>query len=203
MMTSSQMEAFSALLVICAGNSPITGAFPAQRPVMRNFNVSFDLRLNERLSKQTWCWWFESPSRLLWRHSNVNEFRFISCASSLNKGIHGCVLGTSLYLPGARSGSSTKSSPLDLHNVLLPMLSNQVWLAVCVKTRRIERDIIQLCRDIISTNRSTDNMSRSNWILSRSNWIMSRSYWIMSRSNWIMSRSNWIMSWSNWVMSRY
>ena len=29
-----QMETFSALLVICAGNSPVPGEFPAQRPVM-------------------------------------------------------------------------------------------------------------------------------------------------------------------------
>ena len=66
-----QMEAFSALLAICAGNSPVTGEFPAQRPVMRSFDVLFDLRLNERLSKQSWGWWFETPSRPLWRHSNV------------------------------------------------------------------------------------------------------------------------------------
>ena len=37
------METFSALLAICAGNSPITGDFPAQRPVTRSFDV--DLRL--------------------------------------------------------------------------------------------------------------------------------------------------------------
>ena len=30
-----QMETFSTLLVICAGNSPILGEFPAQRPVAR------------------------------------------------------------------------------------------------------------------------------------------------------------------------
>ena len=46
------METFSALLAICAGNSPITGEFPSQRPVSRKFVVFFDLRLNERLSKQ-------------------------------------------------------------------------------------------------------------------------------------------------------
>ena len=46
-----QMETFSALLAICAGNSPVTGEFPAQRPVTRNFDVFFDLRLNKRLSK--------------------------------------------------------------------------------------------------------------------------------------------------------
>ena len=34
------MEAFSALLAICAGNSPVTGEFPAQRPVTRSFDVS-------------------------------------------------------------------------------------------------------------------------------------------------------------------
>ena len=65
-----QMETFSALLAICAGNSPLTSEFPAQRPVTRSFDVFFDLRLNERLSKQSSGWWFETPSRPLWRHSN-------------------------------------------------------------------------------------------------------------------------------------
>ena len=45
------METFSALLALCAGNSPVIGEFPAQRPVMRSFDISFDLRLNKRLSK--------------------------------------------------------------------------------------------------------------------------------------------------------
>ena len=44
-----QMETFSALLAICAGNSPVPGEFPAQRPVTRSFDVFFDLRLNKRL----------------------------------------------------------------------------------------------------------------------------------------------------------
>ena len=29
-----------------------------------------DLRLNKRLSKQWWGWWFETPSRPLWRQRN-------------------------------------------------------------------------------------------------------------------------------------
>ena len=58
-----QMETFSALLVICAGNSPVPGEFPTQRPVTRSFDVYFDLRANKRLSKQSWGWWFETPSR--------------------------------------------------------------------------------------------------------------------------------------------
>ena len=35
------METFSVLLAICAGNSPVTGEFPAQRPVTRIFDFSF------------------------------------------------------------------------------------------------------------------------------------------------------------------
>ena len=38
------METFSALLAICAGNSPVTGEFPTQRPVTGNIDVFFDLR---------------------------------------------------------------------------------------------------------------------------------------------------------------
>ena len=66
-----QMGTFSALLAICAGNSPVPGEFPAQRPVTRSFDVFFDLRLNNRLSKQSWGWWFETLSRPLWCHCNV------------------------------------------------------------------------------------------------------------------------------------
>ena len=54
-----QIETFSALLAICAGNSPVPGEFPAQRPVTRSVEVFFDLRL-KRLSKQSWGWWFET-----------------------------------------------------------------------------------------------------------------------------------------------
>ena len=66
-----QMETFSALLAICAGNSPVPGEFPTQRPVTRSFDVFCDLRLNKRLSKQWWGCWFETPSRPLWRNRNV------------------------------------------------------------------------------------------------------------------------------------
>ena len=45
-----QMEAFSALLAICTGNSPVF--------------------LNKRLSKHSWGWWLDTISRPLWGHSN-------------------------------------------------------------------------------------------------------------------------------------
>ena len=46
------MKASSALLAICAENSPVTGAFLTQRPVKRSFKVFFDLRFNKRLNKK-------------------------------------------------------------------------------------------------------------------------------------------------------
>ena len=66
-----QMETFPALLAVCAGNSPVTGEFPTQRPETGSFHVFFDLRLDKRLSKQWWGWSFETPSCPLWRHCNV------------------------------------------------------------------------------------------------------------------------------------
>ena len=44
------METFAALLALCAGNSPVTGEFPSQRPVTRSFDAFFALCLNKRLS---------------------------------------------------------------------------------------------------------------------------------------------------------
>ena len=68
-----QNETFSALLAICTGNPPVTGEFPAQRPVTPSFDAFFDLRLNKRLSKQWWGWWLETPLHLSWRHCNGLE----------------------------------------------------------------------------------------------------------------------------------
>ena len=65
-----QMEKNSALLAICAGNSPVPGEFPAQTPVTRSFDVFFDLHPNKRLSKQWWDRWYEMLSCPLWRHRN-------------------------------------------------------------------------------------------------------------------------------------
>ena len=45
------METFSLLLAICAGNSPVTGEFPTQRPVTQSVDIFFDLRVNKPLSK--------------------------------------------------------------------------------------------------------------------------------------------------------
>ena len=64
------METFSALMALSAGNSPVTGEFPAQGPVTRSFGVFLDLHLNKQFSKQSRRRWFVTPSRSLWRHCN-------------------------------------------------------------------------------------------------------------------------------------
>ena len=74
-----QMETFSALLAICARNSPVPGEYPAQRPVTRSFDVFFDMRPNERLSKQCRGWWFETSSSPLWRHCNGSRDVKVMC----------------------------------------------------------------------------------------------------------------------------
>ena len=67
MMTSSN-GTISALLVLCAGNSPVTGEFPSQMLVTRSFGVFFDLRLNKRLSNN-------QDTGDLRRHYDVNVMK--------------------------------------------------------------------------------------------------------------------------------
>ena len=70
MMTSSNGNIFRVTGPLC-GEFTGPGEFPTQRPVTRSFDVFFDLRLNKRLSKQPWGWWFETPSWSLWRQCNA------------------------------------------------------------------------------------------------------------------------------------
>ena len=65
-MTSSNRDIFRV-------TGPLCGEFSghqwihAQKPVTRNFDVFFYLRPNKQLSKQSRGWWFETPTRSLWR----------------------------------------------------------------------------------------------------------------------------------------
>ena len=63
-MTSSNGNIFRVTGPLC-GEFTGPGEFPAQRPVMRSFDVFFDLRLNKRLSEQ--------PSWSLCRQCNENK----------------------------------------------------------------------------------------------------------------------------------
>ena len=65
------METFSALLALWRGihrwpvNSPHKGQWRGA------LMFSLICALNKRLSKQSWGWWFETPSCSLWRQCNV------------------------------------------------------------------------------------------------------------------------------------
>ena len=62
------METFSALLALCVGNSPVTGESPSQNPVMRSFDVFFDLRMKKKqLNKQ-----LRGDLRRHWAHYDIN-----------------------------------------------------------------------------------------------------------------------------------
>ena len=50
------METISALLAFSAGNSPVSGDFPSQRPVTRSFDIFFDLCPKKRFGEQLWGW---------------------------------------------------------------------------------------------------------------------------------------------------
>ena len=95
------MESFSALLALCVERSPVTGRFPLQRPVTRGLDIFFDLCQNKLSNKQPGRWWFETPSRPLWRH--CDEALVYVCKSI---DIYVCayvwryiLLHSSLYLP--------------------------------------------------------------------------------------------------------
>ena len=76
MMTSSNGNIFRVTGPLC-GEFTGPGEFPTQWPVTRSFDVFFDLRLNKRLSKQPWGWWFETPSLSWWRHCYVMASRIL------------------------------------------------------------------------------------------------------------------------------
>ena len=76
-----QMETFSALLALCAGNSPVTGEFPSQRPVTRRFDVFFHLRLNKRAHFDVIVIQLDHRNKLQWhcfRNSSIchHELQF-------------------------------------------------------------------------------------------------------------------------------
>ena len=118
-MTSS-IGKMSALLALCAGNSPVTGEFPSQRPVTRNFDIFLDLRPKKRLSKHSWGWSFETPSHSLWRHCNA------LCCMGWHVSItrHGLSVSFKAYF------QMPSCPPLVLH-MRLPMVSllgsNYIW----------------------------------------------------------------------------
>ena len=98
------------------GNSPVTGEFPAQRPVMRSFDVFVDLRLNKRLSKQSWGWWFETQKHPLLRHFIADKQIFVIPvnASSHRCTYAICVAGNNNYNDVIMSAMACKITSLTI-----------------------------------------------------------------------------------------
>ena len=70
------------------GNPPVNDGFPSQRPVVRSFDVFFDLHLNKRLRTQSRHRWFETASGSLWRHCNDWSHMTVSVNYHLMWGNH-------------------------------------------------------------------------------------------------------------------
>ena len=137
-----QMETFSSLLAICAGNSPVPGEFPAQRPVTRIFDVSFVLRLNKWLSKQWWGWWFETLSCPLWRHCNGNAFRITLCGHfwiPLGK----CLWGEAWCIPFRYCDRAVEQTPWRARDVT-------VMLSIVYRSRKCACFVTWFCYQMIA-----------------------------------------------------
>ena len=70
MMTSSNGNIFRVTGHLC-GEFTCPRWIPHTKASDAGFDVFFDLHLNKRLSKQSRGWWFETPSRSLWRQRNA------------------------------------------------------------------------------------------------------------------------------------
>ena len=152
-----QMETFSALLAICAGNSPVSGEFPTQRPVTRSFDVYFDLRPDKRLSKQSLGWWFETLSHSLWRHRNGNRLfsRLIAAqitldvlrsstrntcltAQPLERDTSSvCELKMYSLLNAVRSRQNSRHFPNDIFKCIF--LNENVWISIKVSPKFVPK----------------------------------------------------------------
>ena len=124
------METFSALLALCAGKSLVTGEFPAQRQVTRRFWCFLRrvCALNKRLSKQSWGWWFETPSRPLWLsqkplHPELTPWwSFLFC--------RWCKLPHSPAQP-----RMVRESSIHYNNVIMSVIASQITSLTIVYSR--------------------------------------------------------------------
>ena len=112
MITSSNGNIFRVTGPLC-GEFTGPGEFPTQRPVTRSFDVYFDLRLNKRLSKQPWSWWFETLSWSLWRQCNELKLHYNDVIlSAMTFQITGVSIVCSIVCSGADQRKHKSSASL-------------------------------------------------------------------------------------------
>ena len=142
------MKTFSALLAICAGNSPVTCEVLSQRPSTRSLDVFFDLHMNKRLCKQSWGWWFETPSRSLWRDCNDNFRTYCTLDTRSEIGLR--------WMP--QSPTDTKSTFVQ---VMVPRGERQ-WRQSCKHKTPPDITISPILHTkIVKTRMSMKNISKS------------------------------------------
>ena len=73
MMTSSNGDIFRVTGHLCGEFTGPPRCIPRTKASDAELWCFFYLRLNKRLSKQSWGWWFETPSYPLWRHRNDRD----------------------------------------------------------------------------------------------------------------------------------
>ena len=138
MMTSSNGNIFRVTGHLC-GEFTDPGEFPAQRPVTRNFDIFFDLRLNKRLIKQSWGWWFEMQSHPLWRHCNDSIEIWCSISVIINVVVFRdfCVLGVGRvdwsYVPGVmwQSNRGNHATVKFALNFLFSTMNDRFMIGWC------------------------------------------------------------------------
>ena len=172
-----QMETFSSLLAICAGN----GEFTTQRPVTRSFDVFFDLRLNKRFSTQWWGWWFETLSRPLWCHRNVlTAFLVVSQAylwqrhDPVYKEYSLDIKKRNLdFLSRSRLTPDKECTPFNKNTLLitLPFITTS-------KLRQNGRHFADDVFKIIFFNERCGILMRSHWRVLLSVLVMIKEYWL-------------------------
>ena len=114
-----QMETFPRYWPFVRGihRSQVSSPHKGQR--RRALMFFYDLCPNKRLSKQSWCWWFETRKHSLWRHCNgfrLNNFqwiprKFILC-SRLNRW-HGLI--SAYYSHSLVSDRNSQSPPQSFY----------------------------------------------------------------------------------------
>ena len=77
--------------------------------------------LNTLLSKQSWGWWFETPSRSLWRHRNETLLeQKVSMANRMNRKLLDC---QNLKCCESLKGLKTRSTSQQTNQLTLSILS--------------------------------------------------------------------------------
>ena len=104
------------------------------RPVTRSFDVFVHLWLNKRFSKQSWDWWFETPSCSLWSYCNDKIWQTAShlcplsgsfCVDPLRKQkLYGNI--HVYHISILKWYKNTKFFPLEYKNIVNNMATNDL-----------------------------------------------------------------------------